>query len=80
MQHVGGRCDHENLYGHPAKDINQGRFELEQNEAERQRGFTEESICCSCVYASWPSLTLSHSTNKYISGNKRKRKQADCLK
>ena len=65
MKHEVGRCDHEDLHGHPKNHINQGRFRLRQNEAERQRGFLEEPLhhhCLRthvCVCASQPSPTLS---------------------
>ena len=62
MQCVGWRCDHEELHRRPENYINQEIFRSMQNEAERQRGFTEKTAplpLCVCMHLSHLRLSLT---------------------
>ena len=50
----------------------------QKNEPEWLRSFTEIPLRRPCVCAFQPGLTLSNSTNTYLSSNK-KRKEADYI-
>ena len=76
MKNVGRRCDHEDLHGQPENYIDQGRFQLGQNEAEKQRGFTEKPYHHPYVWALslslWLSLSLPMHTFWVIKGKEKK--------
>ena len=79
LQRVGRWRDQEDYVGVRKNYINQESFRPGKNEADRQIGFTENPLCHPCVSAFWSSPIHSHSTLAYIMGNKRKRKETDCI-
>ena len=63
-------------HGRPKNYMSKGRFRVRQNEAERQRSFTEKPRRRLCVRTFQPYSNHTYSTHTYISGNKKEKKRS----